>query len=181
MTLVDASYFAKIQASELLSLAWTAADKWERAPNVVTFTQRFNNVRDVVCLSTAPCLRARPRYQHNRVRHARMNRQMTLWVCHEVLESTNPRRRAEKITHFINIAKARHTPSPPPSQTRHLPLTAVCFPVSFAVAGVLRSQQLERTQEHPGRAAEHARASPRQDMGGTSTHHSLRFPPPSLG
>ena len=126
MTLVDASYFAKIQASELLSLAWTAADKWERAPNVVTFTQRFNNVRDVVCLSTAPCLRARPRYQHNRVRHARMNRQMTLWVCHEVLESTNPRRRAEKITHFINIAKVRRIPS---LQTRNLQLTSVCYPV----------------------------------------------------
>ena len=126
MTLVDASYFAKIQASELLSLAWTAADKWERAPNVVTFTQRFNNVRDVVCLSTAPCLRARRRYQHDRVRHARMNRQMTLWVCHEVLESTNPRRRAEKITHFINIAKVRRIPS---LQTRNLQLTSVCYPV----------------------------------------------------
>ena len=45
MALVDMRYFNKIQAAELMSLAWTGPDKWERAPNVVTFTQRFNNVR----------------------------------------------------------------------------------------------------------------------------------------
>jgi len=100
MTLVDMSYFAKIQASELLSLAWTAADKWERAPNVVTFTQRFNNVRgaslcpapELALTMLLPSLSQRPL-------------QVTMWVCHEVLESVNPRRRAEKLAHFINIAK----------------------------------------------------------------------------
>jgi hypothetical protein len=42
---VDATYYGRIQAAELVSLAWTGPDKWERAPGVVAFTQRFNNVR----------------------------------------------------------------------------------------------------------------------------------------
>ena len=100
MTLVDMSYFAKIQASELLSLAWTAADKWERAPNVVTFTQRFNNVR-----STSFCPAPEPALTTLRPSLSKRWLQVTMWVCHEVLESVNPRRRAEKLAHFINIAK----------------------------------------------------------------------------
>ena len=47
MALADMELFLKIQRDELASLAWTRADKMEKAPNVVAFTQHFNNVRTV--------------------------------------------------------------------------------------------------------------------------------------
>ena len=44
MTLVDWKLFQEIRIDECLSCAWTGKEKMNKAPNIVKYTQRFNQV-----------------------------------------------------------------------------------------------------------------------------------------
>ena len=44
LTLIDMAIFATIRPEELSSCQWTGTKKYQLAPNVVAFTQRFNRV-----------------------------------------------------------------------------------------------------------------------------------------
>ena len=113
-TSVESKVYRSIQPPELLNLAWKSANKFDRAPNVVSFVDRFNNVSFlfvllllllllsfIICIYSLDLIHIIMIIKRNR---ELTKNQVSYWVATEICLYKDLKKRVSALKRFISIA-----------------------------------------------------------------------------
>lgn len=95
LTILDWPVFSSIQPDELTSCGWNKKNKLNVAPNVVTFSRRFNHVTLSELLA----------FSRQSLLSLLFTVQVCFWVVQEILAGPTVKQRAETLTFFVKIAR----------------------------------------------------------------------------
>nr|CAD7585894.1 unnamed protein product [Timema genevievae] len=101
VTLLDVPVFRAICSEELVSCAWNKKNKLDVAPNVVSFTRRFNHILEG---RKGEELRMSGKNESSQATTS-LARKVSFWAVQEILKGSTPKHRSEILAHFIRIAK----------------------------------------------------------------------------
>nr|CAD7438287.1 unnamed protein product [Timema bartmani] len=101
VTLLDVPVFRAICSEELVSCAWNKKNKLDVAPNVVSFTRRFNHILEGREVEE---LRMSGKNESSQATTS-LARKVSFWAVQEILKGSTPKHRSEILAHFIRIAK----------------------------------------------------------------------------